>query len=257
MLPRTRVLLWSAPRSISTAFEHSVGSLPGVIGFHEPFSSAFYLGEEKSSPRYAGDESLPGFRYSEVRESLEADYPEAAALFVKDMAYAIEGDLDRLPSGFTHSFLIRDPRRSIPSFYKIMATGKLPQWIEFMPEEVELSALEALYEHFESMYGKRPAVVDADDLLSDPAGIMTAYCAAVGLEFNDSMLQWDASESVKRLAVWEGDWYETLSSSTGFDSGRARIESVFDGLPGKVSTAIDAAMPVYERMRSRRLQAVK
>ena len=41
-MPPTRVLLWSAPRSMSTAFERSIRELDGVKVIHQPHSMAYY-----------------------------------------------------------------------------------------------------------------------------------------------------------------------------------------------------------------------
>ena len=130
-----RVFLWSAPRCISTAFEHSVRTLEGIRTFHEPFSAAVYLGEERTSPRYADVDPIPGFRFAEVKQRLEAQSPRMRGVFVKDMAYAALDHLAYLPCGFRHTFLIRDPRRSLPSLHRVEASGRVPAWSTFIPEE--------------------------------------------------------------------------------------------------------------------------
>ena len=251
--PQTRVLLWSSPRSVSTAFEHSVCSLPQVKGFHEPYSSAFYLGEEKRSPRYRDAEPLTGFRYAQVRERLEAQYPEAQALFVKDMAYAFERDLSLLPAGYTHSFLIRDPRHSVTSLHRILSGGNVPEWREFIELEISLEDLRWLFQVRRDC-GEKPALVVADDLLRSPESIMAQYCEAVGLEYDPSMLSWEAPLSDERSVVWQGDWYETLASSGGFDGRVTERTPDLDSLPSEVRRAIDANLPIYEELREYRIR---
>ena len=61
-------------------------------------------------------------------------------------------------------------------------------------------------------------VVDADDLLDDPEGVIRAYCDSVGLEFRDSMINWGDDEEhqkdvQKAFEKWKG-WHEDALDST-------------------------------------------
>ncbi len=250
--PSTRIILWSLPRSVSTAFEHSVRSLAGVRGFHEPYSAAYYLGEEMRSPRYKGVEPVPDCRFQDIKASLESDDPGCEAFFVKDMAYTLGEDYSLLPEGYTHSFLIRDPRWSIPSLYRILESGKAAHWDDFIPEEFDYAALARLREHLFG-HGQVCPIIDSEDLLAEPAATMRAYCDAVGLAYDPAMLSWDSSESEDRWAVWGVEWYETLSGSNGFMVRPRGAEPELGGLPGPVLAAIEAALPVYEGLRAERL----
>ena len=49
-------------------------------------------------------------------------------MFVKDMAYYLVNRLDTpalLPEGYTHTFLIRDPKKSVYSLYKMSLNKEL------------------------------------------------------------------------------------------------------------------------------------
>ena len=50
-------------------------------------------------------------------------------------------------------------------------------------------ALYELYDCARSM-GREVTIVDADDLLSDPEGIMKKYCAETGLTYDIVMVTW-------------------------------------------------------------------
>jgi hypothetical protein len=246
-------MLWSLPRSISTAFEHSIQTLPGVRAFHEPFSAAFYLGEEMKSPRYHGVPPIPNRRYRDVVSLLETGDPSSTAYFAKDMAYAIADDYGLLPKGYTHSFLVRDPRKSIPSLFKILQSRKIKHWTSFLPEEFDYQALTELRDHLKSQ-GQHCPIIDADDLLANPAATMQAYCEAVALTFDRSMLTWDASSSHDRWAVWGVEWYETLTGSTGFIAPPPQVEPDLTVLPANVQDTIYTALPIYEALRAERLR---
>lgn len=59
-------------------------------------------------------------------------------------------------------------------------------------------------------------IVDADDLLDDPAGIITAYCNSVGIEYHKQMLSWDSQEDQKQardaFEKWKGFHEDALNS---------------------------------------------
>lgn len=59
-------------------------------------------------------------------------------------------------------------------------------------------------------------VVDADDLLDDPAGIIAAYCKSVGIEYHEQMLRWDSEEDQKQakdaFEKWKGFHEDALNS---------------------------------------------
>jgi hypothetical protein len=59
-------------------------------------------------------------------------------------------------------------------------------------------------------------VIDADDLLDDPEGILRAYCKSVGLEFTTDMLNWDNEEDQARaqnaFEKWKGFHDDALGS---------------------------------------------
>ena len=59
-------------------------------------------------------------------------------------------------------------------------------------------------------------VVDADDLLDNPNGVIEAFCKSVGIEYSDRMLNWESEEDQKyareRFAKWTGFHEDALNS---------------------------------------------
>lgn len=251
--PETRVMLWSTPRSISTAFEQSIKSLPGILSFHEPFSTAYYLGEDRVSPRYMNTTPLKNFRFKEVITSLESSYPGKKAVFAKDMGYAIGGDFSLIPDGYTHSFLIRHPRRSVASLYHIIESGKAANWTEFHPVEIGYRDLTELLQHL-NHHGHDCVVVDADDLLQDPASIMSQYCSAVGFTYSDAMLSWPPEQGIQDREEWGIEWYETLSGSTGFIKQDSKSLPDVSGFPELVQDTVEHSLQYYEELYRLRIR---
>ncbi len=95
-----RVILWTAPRSVSTAFERSIRELPTGHILHEPFSQACYLGPERAfgARDYEGDYSKT---FGNAWKSLTADHIGKDFVFSKDMAFSATEYFDELVNGRT------------------------------------------------------------------------------------------------------------------------------------------------------------
>ncbi|MEM9141243.1 MAG: sulfotransferase family protein, partial [Pseudomonadota bacterium] len=121
--------LWAVPRSTSTAFEWMMRQRGDMACFHEPFGEAWYQGEDPLWPRL-GPDSLrtPGLTLDGVRKMLEAEAAKGP-VFSKDFPHYIEHMWDdALYDLFDHSFLIRDPAKTITSMYD--------KWPDFHEAEV-------------------------------------------------------------------------------------------------------------------------
>ena len=59
-------------------------------------------------------------------------------------------------------------------------------------------------------------VVDADDLLDNPNGVIEAFCKSVGINYNDRMLNWESEEDQQyareTFAKWPGFHEDALNS---------------------------------------------
>ena len=123
---------------------------------------------------------------------------------------------------FHFSFLIRHPRYSIPSYYRctVPPLDEVTGFRNFMPSEAGYDEVRRVFDYLRSIgqigpdvathnvQGCRPSdygengstdriqicIVDADDLLDNPKGIIEAYCKSVGIEFDEKMLRWDSEE---------------------------------------------------------------
>lgn len=128
---------------------------------------------------------------------------------------------------FHYTFLIRHPRSSIPSYYRCCIPPLLDRtgFAEYMPSEAGYDELRRFFDYCRASGFVGPAVagqntpqpaskapeicvIDADDLLDDPEGILRKYCKSVGLEFDSSMLKWDDEElhqyAKETFEKWDG-----------------------------------------------------
>lgn len=76
-------------------------------------------------------------------------------------------------------------------------------------------------------------VVDADDLLDDPEGIMKKYCDSIGYPFSPSMLEWDNEEQQKyakeTFEKWPG-FHDDAIESTDLKPRAHVSSSCFGGI---------------------------
>ena len=59
-------------------------------------------------------------------------------------------------------------------------------------------------------------IIDADDLLDDPEGVLRKYCKSIGLEFRQDMLEWDTEEdhefAREQFMKWDGFHDDAIGS---------------------------------------------
>ena len=256
---KTRVMLWSTPRSVSTAFERSIRTLKNGKVFHEPFSHAFYFGPERQSTRFASKKVDPQATYHLICEKLQKEYEEADFVFAKDMALCVENKFEILLEdalrNVKHTFLIRHPFKVVRSQFRASMNRKNVNWLYFDPEEAGFRQLLELYEFVKQHIHEEPVVVDADDLLEFPNETMQSYCQAVGLKYEEGMTSWEPG----CLPEWQYSfgWYEDVMKSTGFisKSQLKKVEVVSDqDLPEEVTALINKCMPHYEALKAKRIR---
>lgn len=220
MSTQTRTVLWSVPRSVSTAFERAIVQLSLLLRdesdeeiavFHEPLSQAFYYSKEQNSTRFPVKEGQPGFQ--EIISSMIDS--KAQHVFSKDMAYYTRGRIKELVSSrMKHTFIIRHPSKTVPSLYRgTFACENYEQELAFDPGEVGFVELLDVYNYAKEL-GQTPIVIDSDDLLSDPEAYMQAYCLAVGLPWRPDMLHWERGVVPKGWEDWDG-WHTDAIDSDG------------------------------------------
>ncbi|KAH7313378.1 P-loop containing nucleoside triphosphate hydrolase protein [Stachybotrys elegans] len=257
MAPRP-IFTATHPRACSTAFERVFMTRRHEMhNIHEPFGDAFYYGPERLSERFADDAAAreaSGFSnitYRDVVQQIEDAGKEGKRVFIKDMAqYLFRPDgkpTDVAPSlgpeeannptrlpldllkKFNFTFLIRHPRRSIPSYYRctIPPLSDVTGFDHFMPNEAGYEELVRLFDFLieEEIVDRRHlTVVDADDLLDKPEETIRTFCSRVGLDFDPGMLVWNESdqEHARRLfEKWTGFHDDAIKS----DCLRARTHA--------------------------------
>lgn len=235
-------VLWAVPRSASTAFERMMIERGDHTVFDEPFSATYYFSEERVSDRFT--RTLPRSRASDVLDELRRAAGDGP-VFVKDMAYHAAGYLDASTvGGFVNTFLIRDPRRALPSLAR--------RWPDFTDDETGYRALLEVFGIVRDATGEIPVVIDAADLRAAPAATIEAWCSAVGIAFEREALRWEPGMQ-PQWRLWP-DWYVDVAASSGFlPADEGEPPEVTDH---RVAEAIRACLPVYEELAAHALEPV-
>lgn len=174
---------------------------------------------------------------------------------------------------FHFTFLIRHPRRAVPSYYRctIPPLSAKTGFHHFMPSEAGYDELRRFFDYLvaegvvvhpntknqdqsqtngttptttngttdpkpdstESTNGVKVTVIDADDLLDKPADVIRAFCADVGIDYHDGMLRWGDAEG-QRLAV------EAFEKWNGFHDDAIGSTGLRARLPGAKKTPTEA-----------------
>ena len=237
--------LWATPRSTSTAFEWMMRQRGDFLVEHEPFGEGFYYGEDRRSRRDADVPARPGLDYASVWRSLRAQAARQP-LFIKEFPHYIRdrSDADFL-SHFRHSFLIRDPAKSLPGIFH--------KWPDFTLEETGYVEQHALFERITELDGRAPPVMESGDLLRQPEAMVKAYCAAVDIPFIAEALTWDPGTR-KEVSWYDGgSWHGHLRQSRGFEARETSHYVSIDADP-HLKRSYEACRPHYEALYAHRLR---
>jgi hypothetical protein len=177
-----------------------------------------------------------------VMEMLSGPAPrDAPVWYQKHMWHHMVGPVGyREFAGFTHAFLIREPERVIASYLRKRETATF--------EDFGLERQAEFFEREADRLGHAPPVIDANDVLADPEGVLARLCAALGIEWDRNMLAW-APGRRETDGPWAPHWYAAVEASCGFgppESGPVE-------LPDEARKLADRCRPYYERLAGYRL----
>jgi len=125
---RKRINIWSSPRNISTAFMYSFAQRADMTVVDEPLY-AHFLSRTNSDASHPGTAEILTTMESDgtkvVQEMLETFYPTDHVLFKQMTHHLIHLEEDFLTK-MDNVLLIRDPKRIIASYAKVIPNPDLP-----------------------------------------------------------------------------------------------------------------------------------
>lgn len=239
------LVLWATPRSTSTAFEWMMRMRGDMTCFHEPFGEPWYHGEEPKWPRLRPDSPrTPGLTFDSVWQKLRAAATEGP-VFSKDFPHYVEHMwTDTFLDYFNHSFLIRDPAKVTTSMFK--------HWPDFELRETAFVEQRRLFDRLTDRAGRLPPVIDSDDLLRDPHGVVRAYCGAVGIPYCAEALSWKPGDRDEVSWYDGGSWHRSLRASDGLKKQPREYVDISEA-PERVQQIYRTCLPHYYHLYQHRL----
>ncbi len=239
--------LWSTPRSCSTAFMWMIKNRGDFTVVSNPFGKSAYYSEQRIFHSRTDFQPRPEYNYQVVLQNL-ISMSEEKSVFVKDFPFYFIQIVDQgFLSLFQHTFLIRSPADTLPSYFH-----KYP---ELTFEEAGFKQLYQFFERVVEFTGDIPPIIDAEDLVKSPASTVRLYCERVGIPFIPEALSWQApKDKIKEISWWnQGDWFDTVSLSSGFQEQiNTRYLNVNES--DYLKYLYDLCLPYYEKLYAHRLR---
>ena len=242
MIGVRRIAMWSGPRNISTAMMRAWGNRPDTFVCDEPLY-AHYL--TRVNVDHPGTEEVVRCHESDwpkVVAWLTGPVPEGKSIFYqKHMAHHLLPHIGReWLAQLTHAFLIREPSEMLASLAERMPNPTLAD--TGLPQQVEI------FERMRSRDEVVPPVIDARDVLEDPAGVLGRLCDRLGVEFSEAMLRWPPGRR-ETDGIWAKHWYDQVEQSTGFRPYRPKTTK----LPERLESLLEQCREPYEALWRHRL----
>ena len=237
-----RIAMWSGPRNLSTAMMRSFGSRSDTFVSDEPFYGCFLKDTGADHPMR--DEVIVAMDcdWRSVMTALRGRPAEDKPVwYQKHMWHHMTGPIGYDDfRGFTHAFLIREPERMIASYLRKREAAAFENF--GMDRQAEFFEREA------DRLGHAPPVVDANDVLADPEGVLSKLCDAIGIAWDPAMLSW-APGRRDTDGPWAPHWYGAVEASIGF--GPPETDPV--ELPDDAQRVAEQCRPYYERLAAHRV----
>ena len=233
----TNIAMWSGPRNISTAMMYSFGNRSDCVAWDEPFYAFSLVNHGNDHPMR-----------DEIIAANECDWnglvDKCIGLGVKPVFYQKHMTHHMLPGydrswihKLTNAFLIRSPEHVLTSYTR--------KWSDVSLRDIGFLEQAEIFDAVAQKTGAPPAVVDADDILKNPKGILTALCATLNIPFDSAMLQWPKGPKAFD-GVWASHWYNAVWESTGFSAPHEKKVE----LPAALVKIADQARIPYLKLKA-------
>jgi hypothetical protein len=239
----TRIAMWSGPRNISTAMMRSFEARADCAVSDEPFYAAYLHRTGIDHPMREEVIASQSLDDRKVAAMLTGAIPGGNPIwYQKHMTLHMIDGFDRTwMARVRNAYLIREPAAVLASYAAKRSDVTLSD-IGFVQQR-------ELFEAEANRLGSPPPVVDAADILADPARSLRLLCAALGIAYTPAMLQWPAGRRAND-GVWAPAWYHAVESSTGFAAPELKQAPQ---LPEHLARLEEQARPHYEALARFRL----
>jgi hypothetical protein len=213
------------------------------IVFDEPLY-AHYLSKTPARAYHPGADEVIATMENDgqkvVDELILGDF-EKPVVFFKHMTH----HLYNLDLGFldqtVNVLLTRDPFDMLPSYAVNVETPTI--------QDVGYKQHIELLEYLQSR-GQNPPVLDSKQILLNPKKVLSELCERIDIDFQDSMLSWQAGARLED-GSWAKYWYKSVHESTGFGTYTQKSTP----FPGHLEPLLAESKPYYEQLSKLAIQA--
>ena len=245
--PHPIIALWVHPRSMSTAIERIMRERGDLDCLHEPFMYYYYVGLGKRELPHSDLHIGRLTQFDEIIRDMQSRANDSPVFF-KDMGYYVLPEIydhPRLATAMRHLVLIRDPRKSILSYFKLDP--------EVSMEEIGIESQFRLYSWLKQN-GGCPLVIEAEAVQQNPAGVMSAVWRQLGLDHRAEAFSWQSDDVPEDWQSVSG-WHESVMASDGIRQDVEDEASIAERFataaaehPG-LQSMLDHHWPFYAKLR--------
>ena len=237
----TRICLWSGPRNISTTLMYSFAQREDIVVVDEPLYAA-YLCNTDAKNYHPGAPEIIASQENDGEKVIDwmMGHHNKPLVFFKNMTHHLQG-LDRsFMKDVVNVILTRDPKEMIPSFVKVIENATI--------NDIGYADHTELQKYFEK--NNIPYIVlDSKLILQNTKGVLQKFCALIGVEFADKMLNWEKGAR-KEDGVWAKYWYQSIHDSIGFMDYKSKTED----FPERYKLLLNSCKPHYEMLVKKALR---
>lgn len=232
------IVLWTAPRCVSTAFEKVFSRRPDTTTVHEPFLDTYHFSRWRRTTRFGDYEARLDYGTDQVIEHIKAQ--KSPLVFIKEMAYHALPYIEKeFVNSAVNTFLIRNPKKSLLSWYKL----------EEFPTEEEFGfeGLMQMWKLITEEFQHKPIIIDADRFQTNPEQTLKSYCQAIDIEFIPEMLSWQegrVKQPNPRKEEIHNKWHQTLINSNGILPPTPAVGEI----RSQDLSMLEQAMDVYQQL---------
>ncbi len=226
------IQLIACPRTLSTALMYAFAQRKDMDVIDEPFYANYLLRSGKDHP---GRDEILRTQSTDLSKQINSfEQGSKEHLFVKNIAHHLhEVDLNYLQD-YRNILYLRDPRRILTSFAKIIPNPTIND-----------IGIKVLFEVMNTLKreGKSFIVLNSSDLLAKPIETLYILCNHLNIPFDEAMLSWPAGPKPYD-GSWAKYWYKSLHTTTGF--GKENISQ--DPLPSHLEDLCAEATFYYNQI---------
>jgi hypothetical protein len=241
----TTIAMWSGPRNISTAMMYAFGNRTDCAAWDEPFYAFSLVHHGNDHPMRAEIIAANDSDWNSlVAKCLAGPPPDKRIFYQKHMTHHMLPGFDRSwIHKVTNAFLIRAPERVLASYTQ--------KWGDVSLRDIGFVEQAEIFDMVADKLGHAPPVVDADDVLENPRGMLELLCRACSIPFDLAMLKWKPGPKPFD-GVWAPHWYNAVWKSSGLEP---KPRTAAPPLPDELARIAGAALPYYGKLRLHRLVA--